>query len=66
MPISGLPDLLHQAERFAGEVHVVTEVANLVLRNGLEIAELGHFGADAVHEFAQGEHRVGLEFLVRM
>ena len=54
---------LHDAQRFAGEVHVIAEIANLIVRHVLEILELRHFRSDIVDQRTHGQHSVGLEFL---
>src|SRR6202030_1513010 len=54
---------LHDAQGFAGQVHVITKVAHLVVGLVLEILELSHFRADVVDQSAHGQHGVGLEFL---
>ena len=59
----GLSGLLHQPQSFADQVHVIAEIADLVLRDVTQLFVVHDFGADAVDQAAQRQHGVGSEFL---
>ncbi len=54
--------LLHQADGFAGDVHVVAHVGLLVCGDGFELLVERDFVAEVFDQFSQREDRVGLEF----
>ena len=55
--------LLHQADGFAGDVHVVAHVGLLVCGDGFELLVECDFMAEVFNQFAQSEDRIGLELL---
>src|SRR5208282_4661947 len=56
--------LLHEPNGFADQVHVIAEVADLVVRNVLHLFVESSFVADVIDHGAQGKHGVGREILV--
>ena len=56
--------LLHQANGFADEIHVVAEVADLVVGDVLHLFVESGLVADVADQGAQGEHGVGREIFV--
>lgn len=57
----GLLAFLHEAQGFAGDIHIVAEVAYAIVGNFCEFAEDSDFIADSRDQLAQGEHGVGSE-----
>ncbi len=55
--------LLHQADRFAGHVHVIADVGLLVGGNRFELLVESDFVAQILDQFAQRKHGVGLQLL---
>ena len=55
--------LLHQADGFAGHVHVVADVGLLLGRNRLELLVEGHFVVQILDQFAERQNRVRLQLL---
>src|SRR5262245_22395405 len=61
-----LATFLHDAKCFAGEIHVVAKVADLVVGDLGEVFEEGHFGADEFTSVRIASMVLGLNSLVRM
>ena len=58
-----IPGFLHQAQGFADYIHVVPEVAHLVLGNRFQFFIQRHLSPDSVHKFPHREHGVGRKVL---
>ncbi len=57
--------LLHQADGFADEIHIIAEVAHLVVGDVLHLFVKSGFVADVGDQGAQREHGVGGELFCR-